>query len=141
MQEVRRFYPFFPVIGGRVQQAFRWRGHQFPRGRWVLLDLYATNHDPRAWERPEEFRPQRFHGWRGSPFAFIPQGGGDHHTNHRCAGEWVTIAVLEVIVGALAREMTYRVPPQDLRVSLRRIPAIPRSGFVIEDVRPPGRSG
>ena len=134
-QEVRRFYPFFPVIGGRVKEAFDWRGHHFPRGRWVLLDLYGTNHDPRVWERPDVFEPERFRDWNGSPFAFIPQGGGDHRTGHRCAGEWVTIALLEVIVGALVREMDYRLPPQDLRVSLRRMPAIPRSGVVIDGVR------
>ena len=34
----------------------------------------------------------------------------------------------------LTAGVTYRVPVQDLRVSLRRFPALPRSGFVIEDV-------
>jgi hypothetical protein len=30
--------------------------------------------------------------------------------------------------------MRYRVPPQDLHIPLSRIPARPRSGFVIRDV-------
>ena len=32
VQEVRRFYPFFPMVGGRVQEAFEWRGHRFEEG-------------------------------------------------------------------------------------------------------------
>src|SRR3954454_612385 len=42
VQEVCRFYPFFPGVGGRVQRAFDWRGHHFAKGAWVLLDIYGT---------------------------------------------------------------------------------------------------
>jgi len=35
-----------------------------------------------------------------------------------------------------AREIAYDVPPQDLTVSLRRIPTLPASGFVISNVQP-----
>jgi fatty-acid peroxygenase len=41
VQEVRRFYPFFPMVGPRVRTAFDWQGVHFPRGRRVLLDLYG----------------------------------------------------------------------------------------------------
>ncbi len=87
VQEVRRFYPFFPFVGGRVRKEFDWRGRHFEEGAWVLLDLYGTNHDPRVWEEPRVFRPERFRDWDGSAFDFIPQGGGDHYLDHRCAGE------------------------------------------------------
>lgn len=46
VQEVRRFYPFFPAVGGRAMEAFRWRDIVFDRDDWVILDLYGTNHDP-----------------------------------------------------------------------------------------------
>ena len=39
VQEVRRFYPFFPTVGGKVLKAFQWRDHRFARGDCVLLDL------------------------------------------------------------------------------------------------------
>jgi fatty-acid peroxygenase len=32
VQEVRRFYPFFPFVSGRVLTEFAWRGHRFARG-------------------------------------------------------------------------------------------------------------
>ena len=135
VQEVRRFYPFFPFIGGRVREAFDWRGYHFARGTWVLLDLYGTNHDRRIWEEPQAFRPERFHQWDGSAFSFIPQGGGDHFAGHRCAGEWITIALMKDAVRLLTEAMQYDVPQQDLRISLSRMPTLPESRFVISNVR------
>lgn len=136
VQEVRRFYPFFPVIGGRVRQAFHWSGHHFEEGEWVLLDLYGTNHDARLWPEPESFRPERFRDWPGNPNSLVPQGAGDFHTGHRCPGEWITIALMKEAVRLLCRHTHYSVPAQDLSVSLSRMPAAPASGFVMRAVRP-----
>jgi fatty-acid peroxygenase len=135
VQEVRRFYPFFPAVVARVRDDFEWRGMPFPRGTRAMLDLYGTNHDPRTWAAPEIFRPERFLNRAADPYDFVPQGGGDHRTGHRCPGEWITIALLEAASEALARRLDYVVPRQDLRIDFGRLPALPRSGFVISRVR------
>jgi fatty-acid peroxygenase len=101
---VRRFYPFFPLISGRIRQEFDWRGHHFANGTWVLLDLYGTNHVARIWEEPEMFRPERFEHWDRSPFNFIPQRGGDYYEGHRCAGEWITIELMKTAVRLLTTD-------------------------------------
>lgn len=122
--EVRRFYPFFPVISGTVQRPFDWRGRDFEPGDRVILDLYATNHDERIWEEPGRFLPERFEGWDGDPNTLVPQGGGDAATGHRCPGEAATIA-LTARFAQLAATRPFSVPDQDLRISLRHIPALP----------------
>lgn len=135
-QEVRRLYPFFPMVGGRVLQPFEWRGHRFGKGDWVLVDLHGTNHDPRLWKEPESFRPERFLS-REPPDenALVPQGGGDVRTGHRCPGEWITIALVKGALRQLCGAMRYEVPPQDLTIDLSRMPTVPRSGFVLRNVR------
>lgn len=135
VQEVRRFYPFFPAVGGRVREEFTWRGLHFAKGTWVLLDVYGTNHDPRIWKDPQTFRPERFRDWNASAFNFIPQGGGDVDLGHRCAGEWLTIALVKTATRLLLSSMHYEVPQQDLRIDMSRMPAIPESRFVISRVR------
>ena len=135
VHEVRRFYPFFPFVAARVRKSFEWKGYPFPEGRRVLLDLYGTNHDHRTWETPQEFRPERFRRWNKSAWNFLPQGGGDHYENHRCAGEWITIELMKTAVKHLCRSMTYEVPMQNLQIRFSRIPAIPESRFVIANVR------
>ena len=134
VQEVRRFYPFFPAVAGRVRGDFEWNGYQFPKGRRVILDLYGTNHDARAWDSPEEFRPERFREWDGSPFNFIPQGGGDHKVNHHCPGEWIAIELMKQASQVLSRRIEYDVPEQDLRIDYSRLPALPRIRFIISKV-------
>jgi fatty-acid peroxygenase len=134
-QEVRRFYPFFPFVAARVRKEFDWKGYRFPKGRRVILDLYGTNHDERLWDEPKKFQPERFRRRDKNPFDFIPQGGGDYFAGHRCAGEFITIELVKTAMNFLARAVEYAVPKQDLSVSLRRIPAIPKSRFVIENVK------
>ena len=135
VQEVRRFYPFFPFAAARVRQEFDWQGYHFPQGRRVLLDLYGTNHDPRLWDSPEKFLPERFCQWNESRFNFIPQGGGDYWSNHRCPGEWITIELMKVTLNFLTQSLKYDVPEQNLEISLSRMPTIPKSGFVISQIR------
>ncbi|MEI5584394.1 cytochrome P450, partial [Agromyces sp. CCNWLW208] len=122
--EVRRFYPFFPVISGTVQRPFEWRGRDFEPGDRAVLDLYATNHDERLWDEPGRFLPERFQGWEGDPNTLVPQGGGEAATGHRCPGEAATIA-LTARFAQLAASRPFSVPDQDLRISLRHIPALP----------------
>ncbi len=135
VHELRRYYPFIPFIGGRVLTPFEWRGHSFAKDDWALIDLYGTNRDPRAWDDADTFNPDRFKAFDGNPFTFIPQGGGDHATTHRCPGEWVTIEQMKVLSRALATTMRYDIPAQDLTIDLGRMPALPNSRFVMTGVR------
>ncbi|SBW01853.1 putative fatty acid beta hydroxylase [uncultured Alphaproteobacteria bacterium] len=131
VQEVRRFYPFFPAIAGRARQEFAWRGHRFRRGDLTILDLYGTNHHPELWPEPEAFRPERFRGWEGDAFALVAQGGGDAAVTHRCPGEDLTVALTVEAVRVLCRDARFSAPPQDLSVSLARVPALPESGMIL----------
>jgi fatty-acid peroxygenase len=133
--EVRRLYPFFPAIPALVRDTFEWDGYTFPAGTRTLLDLHGINHDPRLWSDPETFQPERFAHWQGHAFAFVPQGAGEHAKTHRCAGEWATIRIMQVVLDFLVQELSYSVPAQDLRIDRARLPALPRSRFVIRDVR------
>lgn len=135
VQEVRRFYPFFPLAAARVRKDFVWRGHPFKKGTLALLDLYGTNHDPELWDNPERFDPDRFTDWKGSPFSFIPQGGGDYWLDHRCPGEWMTIELMTVSVEFLAKRLAYEVPQQDLSYSMVNIPSMPKSRVVLRNIR------
>ncbi|WP_296944439.1 cytochrome P450 [uncultured Massilia sp.] len=134
-QEVRRYYPFFPAVAGRALHDFDWRGMRIDKGTWVLMDIHGTNHDPALWGDPQVFRPERFERREGSGFDLVAQGGGDHYAGHRCPGESATVDLVASTLKLFAGEIAYEVPPQDLSVSLRRMPTLPASGMVIERVR------
>ena len=64
---------------------------EFKEKMLVLLDVYGINHDPKIWNNPNKFWPERFKNRDDNLFDFIPQGGGDPGKGHRCPGEGITI--------------------------------------------------
>jgi fatty-acid peroxygenase len=128
--EVRRCYPFVPVLAARARRAQDVLGERVPRGGLVVLDVHGTDHDPAHWPDPDAFDPNRFLGGPVDPDALVPQGGGEVTTGHRCPGEGVTLTMIAVAVRALAGSPR-TVPPQDLGFDLSRIPTRPRSGVVL----------
>ena len=136
VQEVRRYYPFFPFTAARVRKDFTWQGCQFEEGTLVLLDLYGTNRHPDDWQEPEAFKPERFAAGADTPFNFLPQGGGEYETGHRCAGEWITLAILTESLNFLVNKLDYTLPEQDLSFSLTDIPAIPKDRIKMTHLQP-----
>lgn len=110
VQEVRRLYAFFPFTAARVVNDFEWQGLELKRGSRVLLDLYGSNRDPKVWPEPDRFHPPRFVDLPLDAYTLISQGGGDHHTGHRCAGEWLTIDIMQTCLRVLCRRVRYQAP-------------------------------
>jgi fatty-acid peroxygenase len=135
VQEVRRFYPFFPATASRVKTDFEFKGTHFAGGTRVMLDLYGTNHNRQSWDKPEEFRPERFLNWEENLYSFIPQGGGNPYQTHRCPGEKITVELMKAAAVFLARDIRYDLPPQDLTINKGKLPALPPSQFVMTNVR------
>ena len=131
--EVRRFFPFVPALAARLTGDYVGPGARLRRGDRVVLDVPGTNYDPRTFDRPELFAPERFLGQMPGPFAFVPQGGGHPETGHRCPGERATIGLLTETLRVLSGlELTTR---SDVRVDARRIPTRPTDGLVVRVVR------
>jgi len=133
--EVRRFYPFAPLMGAVARRDVPWDGDVIESGTMVLLDLFGQNHDELLWDEPYAFRPERFVGRPPGEHDLVPQGGGDAATGHRCPGEDIVVDMLQALVPRLAR-MTYDLPEQDLTIPLETVPTRPRSGVVLTGVRP-----
>jgi fatty-acid peroxygenase len=133
-REVRRFHPFFSLVGGRALSEQSFRGETIPQGAWVLLDIFGILHDPREWPDPGRFEPGRFAPGPGDPFdidphpAEVPQGGGDRHLGHRCPGEPATLALM-VTALPLLLATPWRVTQADLSLDLGRMPAMPAGWF------------
>lgn len=135
VQEVRRTAPFFPFIGGIATRDLTWRGHAIAKDSWVLLDIYGTNRDSGAWIDAATFRPARFADRRPTPYDLVPQGAGDAAQTHRCPGEWLTIELMKAAVRLLVTTLRYEIDPDGEKVSLSRIPALPRGGLRLRNVR------
>lgn len=56
-----RFKHFAPfgIPHGTIRDT-KLAGYNVPKGAQVMFNLYAVNHNPKYWKKPEEFRPERF---------------------------------------------------------------------------------
>lgn len=131
-QEIRRTAPFVPVLPGWALTDIELDGERLPAGGKVVLDLLGTNTDDRSWDSPEKFAPERFDGVDNYEAlrAFIPHGGAEVHTGHRCPGEKLAIAGLAAATSALS-DPRLTILDSGLRVNRRRLPTKPASGVRI----------
>lgn len=58
--EVQRFRPVAPLVPHGAKQATTLGGYHIPKGSRLLVNLWATHHDPQEWKDPERFHPERF---------------------------------------------------------------------------------
>lgn len=84
--------------------------------------------------------------FRADPYRFISRRCRELGTDvfetrlllHRTlcvSGAEAAIELMKAAVSFLAKELHYRVPPQDLRIDFAHLSALPVSRFVIADVR------
>lgn len=132
VQEVRRYYPFTPYVAAELKHDMIYNKHLLKKGTLTLLDVYGINHDHRLWIKPYKFIPERFLYRRDSEYSFIPQGGGDSHIGHRCAGELVTLEVMKTSFHYIVNHIDYKIPKQNLQYSLARIPTLPKSRLIMK---------
>lgn len=128
-QEVRRTGLFVPMLPGRALTDIEIDGVRVPKGGRVVLDILGTDTDEQSWAHPHRFAPERFTDVTDHEDVktFIPQGGADVATGHRCPGEKLVVAGLTAAIAVLS-DPRLRVLDEGLEVNRRRLPTKPASG-------------
>ena len=128
-QEIRRTSPFVPMLPAFATRDIEVDGRIVRAGGRIVLDILGTDIDERSWENAGTFDPEHFVGVRDyeSIAAFVPHGGADVTTGHRCPGEKLAIAGLAASISAMS-DPRLTILPTGLDVNERRMPTKPRSG-------------
>lgn len=128
-QEIRRTSPFVPMLPAFATQDIEIDGRTIRAGGRIVLDILGTDTDERSWDRADEFGPERFVDVDDyeAIAAFVPHGGADVATGHRCPGEKLAIAGLAASISAMS-DPRLAILPAGLDVNERRMPTKPRSG-------------
>lgn len=130
-QEVRRMFPFVPMLPAFARTDFEHAGEQVKEGDRILIDILNTNVDPNSWERADQFDPERFLGVDFEQItSFVPQGGMDVATGHRCPGEKIAVSSLASTIAALC-EPQVEILPDGLDFSWTEMPTRPASGGLV----------
>ncbi len=110
MQEVLRFYPPFWTISRRCLEADTLGPYGIPAGSTVMLCPYVTHRNPKLWDNPEGFDPERFLEERSAhrhKFAYFPFGGGPRI----CLGRQLALVEAQIYLAMLAQRYTLELVP------------------------------
>lgn len=79
VQETLRLYPAAWTINREVAEQVEIGGHVYEPGDTLMISQYVMHRDPRYYDEPDRFMPERFAGdllKRIPAFAYFPFGGG-----------------------------------------------------------------
>ncbi|MGO0059288.1 cytochrome P450 [Brevibacillus fluminis] len=80
VQESMRLYPAAWMINREVVEEVEIGGYHFKPGEILMMSQFVMHRDPRFYDEPDRFKPERFDGGdllkRNPQFAYFPFGGG-----------------------------------------------------------------
>lgn len=100
INETLRMYPAAPVlVPHESSEECVIEGFQVPKGTMLLVNLWAIQNDPKLWEEPQKFMPERFLKLEGQRdgFKLMPFGYG----RRGCPGENMAMHVAGLVLGTL----------------------------------------
>ncbi|RZC45313.1 hypothetical protein C5167_038255 [Papaver somniferum] len=99
--ETLRLYPAGPLLVPHESSAdCVIGGYHIPRGTMLLVNLWAIQNDPKLWDEPNKFKPERFEeieGGNRDGFMLMPFGTG----RRGCPGEGLAMRVVGLALGSL----------------------------------------
>ena len=110
LKEAMRLYPAVYFTAREAAEEVEILGYHIPRGSQIHLLLYATYHDPRWFDAPEEFRPERFapgYEERLPACAYVPFGAGPR----ACIGKGMAMIEATLVVATLLQSYRLSLAP------------------------------
>ncbi|MFS8000084.1 putative cytochrome P450 [Helianthus anomalus] len=111
LKETLRLHPPIPTLVPRVaRQDAKVMGYDIAKGTRVIINAWAIARDPKVWDDPNEFRPERFLDctidFKGHDFDLIPFGAG----RRGCPGIAFAMTTNESLLVNLLHKFDWQLP-------------------------------
>lgn len=116
-REALRLYPPAWIIGREAVTGYRLGSIEVPAGSTLMMSPYAMHRDPRFWNNPESFAPER---WEDNlsgdrpKFAFFPFGAG----TRVCIGEHFATLEGVLLIAVIAQQWRLHLIP-DQKIAMQ----------------------
>ncbi|XP_054792484.1 cytochrome P450 71A1-like [Prosopis cineraria] len=112
VKETLRLYPPAPLMVPReATERCEIGGYDIEDKSVIYFNVWAIGRDPEAWDKPEEFNPERFESSsadfsKGQDFGWIPFGGG----RRICPGIQMGVVTVELALANLLNSFDWELP-------------------------------
>lgn len=125
IHEAMRSRPVVPIVGRRVQSAWRLGDFGVPAGTPISASILLAHHREDLYPEPHRFMPQRWVGRKPGTYEWFPFGGG----TRRCLGASLAMAEQRVVLKAMVERLDIEADrPQPERARHRNVTMIPARG-------------
>lgn len=129
ISETLRMYPPVPMlVPHESSEECMVEGFRVPRGTMLLVNIWAIQNDPKIFEEPTRFKPERFEGLEGARdgFKLMPFGAG----RRGCPGEGLGLRIVGLTLGSLLQCFEWS------RVSAEMVDMKAGTGFTLPKAQP-----
>jgi cytochrome P450 len=128
VREALRLYPPAAGFAREPIEDVHIGGYDVPKGSLVTVNTFALHHDPRFFDEPERFNPDRFSaGWeeRIPRYAFLPFGGGPRV----CIGNGFAMMEARLILATMVPRCQLTLEPGQDIVPMQLVTVRPKHGI------------
>ncbi|KAK7378210.1 hypothetical protein VNO80_03648 [Phaseolus coccineus] len=130
VKETLRIHPAGPLIARESSESCTIWGHEIPPKTQLFVNVWAIGRDPKHWENPLEFRPERFLSEkengksqldvRGQYFHLLPFGSG----RRSCPGTSLGLQVVQTNLAAMIQCFEWKVKGGNETVDMEEKPGL-----------------
>ncbi|KAL3170091.1 hypothetical protein MRX96_015161 [Rhipicephalus microplus] len=105
VKESLRLCPPFPCIGKILDEDLTIDGCTLPKGVACFVVMYSLHRNPKEFERPDEYIPERFMSEENSrrhPFSYIPFSAGPKN----CLGQKFVMMEIKIVLAKILSKFT-----------------------------------
>jgi cytochrome P450 len=125
IKESLRLRPVVPITARKLSAPLVVGGRRYAAGTVLMPCIFLLHRNPEVYEKPNEFRPERFLDGQPATYAWIPFGGGVR----RCLGASFALLEMRIVIEAVLRNLDVRpVERRDERIVRRAFTLSPRRG-------------
>jgi cytochrome P450 len=124
IKESLRLRPVVPITARKLSAPLVVGGRRYASGTVLMPCIFLLHRNPKVYDKPDEFRPERFLDGQPATYAWIPFGGGVR----RCLGASFALLEMRIVIEAVLRHL-------DLRPAERRDERIVRRAFTLSPKR------
>ena len=126
LKESMRVMPVVSILGRTSLVPMELAGYQIPAGSGLYVSQFLTHRDPRWYDDPKTFNPDRWLKDKTRPkFSYFPFGGGLRH----CIGERFAWMEGLLAMATLGRKWRFKLDPDQVVAPLMVVTTRPRYGM------------
>ncbi|WCJ35043.1 cytochrome P450 family 705 subfamily A polypeptide 30 [Euphorbia peplus] len=113
IKETMRLHPIIAAMPRECVEDCKINGYDIPKDTFIIINGYSIMRDPKIWDRPDEFYPERFlqedQERSVNNSSFVGFGGG----RRKCPGSNLALCIMNITVASMVQCFDWKNFPND----------------------------